>query len=343
MNSDKKMQNVECLRFLFTLGICIHHFLYASGIYSNGYLAVEFFFILSGFLLVYTFNARKTVTTFIKSKIIRFVPILFFVSLLYCFFTSDFYFDSLVSNTLFLFFPGLKYRPGYADGAWFIAVLFWALLFYFSMMKYWKKETACFITGIIVFWVYIILMSTSWDRLVRINILLNVNLLRALGGVGIGYLLASYVLMKPLSILPKKYMYSFLEIVFLLYSFGALFSEVIYPKNPLYVVLSFVVLLYLFVVKKGSISQYLDHFQWSKISKYTLSIYLVQDIVIFILYARLLDIYPEWIKERIFMVMLAVILTCCVFGMCLYLLIEKPCGTFLKKLLNGEYVSKNKD
>ena len=104
MNSDKKMQNVECLRFLFTLGICVHHFLFASGLYSNGYLAVEFFFILSGFLLVYTFNARKTVTTFIKSKIIRFVPILFFVSLLYCCFTSDFYFDSLVSNTLFLFF-----------------------------------------------------------------------------------------------------------------------------------------------------------------------------------------------------------------------------------------------
>lgn len=343
MKDIKKIQNIEFLRILFTICICIHHFLYASGRNSEGYLAVEFFFILSGFLLVHTFNTQKTLATFIKSKIIRFVPLCFIVPLFYSFFVSNITFNGLFSNALFLPFPGLKYHPGYADTSWYITALFWVLLLYFYMTKYWHKETVCLLIAVITFFAYSICISTTWDRLARINIFLGTNLLLALGGIGIGYILGTYISNKPLHILPKRYMYTCLELTFLLFSVLGLFCKFIYPENPLYFVLSFAVLLYLFIIKKGGISQYLDKFQWSKISKYTLATYLGQDIIIVIFYRSFFLNNQLWIEERFPLTMLVVILACCAFGIYLYMVAEKPLGELLQKLLNGEYISKNKD
>lgn len=51
---QSKKQGIELYRFIMTAAICLHHFrLYAPTVlpYGGGYLAVDFFFILSGFFL----------------------------------------------------------------------------------------------------------------------------------------------------------------------------------------------------------------------------------------------------------------------------------------------------
>lgn len=51
---QQKKQGIELYRFIMTIVICLHHFrLYAESVlpYGGGYLAVDFFFFLSGFFL----------------------------------------------------------------------------------------------------------------------------------------------------------------------------------------------------------------------------------------------------------------------------------------------------
>ena len=48
---SKKIISVEAMRFIFMLIICLWHYQGPSGIFSHGYLGVEFFFILSGILI----------------------------------------------------------------------------------------------------------------------------------------------------------------------------------------------------------------------------------------------------------------------------------------------------
>lgn len=71
-----KNNAVEALRFFFMLMICMWHEYATSGIFKHGYLAVEFFFILSGMLLFRSAtkeNALGTIDYTLK-KIRRFAP-----------------------------------------------------------------------------------------------------------------------------------------------------------------------------------------------------------------------------------------------------------------------------
>ena len=60
-----RLHNIEFLRILFTFCIFIHHALNSFGHANNGFFAVEFFFILSGFFLYYTIDNQKNVQKFL--------------------------------------------------------------------------------------------------------------------------------------------------------------------------------------------------------------------------------------------------------------------------------------
>ena len=76
---------IELYRFIFILCICIGHF-FANynnilgikiNFFERGYLSVEFFFILSGFLFALKIDKNHNINIydFIVSKIKRFYPI----------------------------------------------------------------------------------------------------------------------------------------------------------------------------------------------------------------------------------------------------------------------------
>lgn len=62
-----KKNNIELWRIIFTLGVAIMHF----GYYNGFYLAVDFFFILTGFLLNKSISAEreKTVGAYLWKRI----------------------------------------------------------------------------------------------------------------------------------------------------------------------------------------------------------------------------------------------------------------------------------
>ncbi|MBQ8347648.1 MAG: hypothetical protein IJY17_08630 [Alphaproteobacteria bacterium] len=60
-----KMMNMEFLRIVFTLSVVCCHFIGNLKIWNSAWISVEFFFILSGFLLIDTFNPERTVQNFL--------------------------------------------------------------------------------------------------------------------------------------------------------------------------------------------------------------------------------------------------------------------------------------
>lgn len=76
-----KKSNIEILRFIFTIMIALHHFyIYKIGWLEKGYIAVEFFFILSGYLLINSCerNSSTNAGEYTLHKIVRFYPHYFF-------------------------------------------------------------------------------------------------------------------------------------------------------------------------------------------------------------------------------------------------------------------------
>lgn len=55
----KRLDNIDFLRIVFTICIVLCHAFGAVSIWNRAPLAVEFFFILSGFFLFYTYRPEK--------------------------------------------------------------------------------------------------------------------------------------------------------------------------------------------------------------------------------------------------------------------------------------------
>ena len=72
-----KKHNIEILRFVFTIMIALHHFyIYKIGWLEKGYIAVEFFFILSGYLLINSCERNSDISagSYTLHKVKRFYP-----------------------------------------------------------------------------------------------------------------------------------------------------------------------------------------------------------------------------------------------------------------------------
>lgn len=60
---QKKMNSIEAFRFIFMLIICIWHYQSTEAL-AHGYMAVEFFFMLSGVLMFFSANKEEALGTF---------------------------------------------------------------------------------------------------------------------------------------------------------------------------------------------------------------------------------------------------------------------------------------
>ena len=75
---------LETFRGIFALTIVLHHlrvntFIHNSNFVQNGVLAVDFFFVLSGFVIAYNYidkiNSKKELITFQKKRFYRLYPL----------------------------------------------------------------------------------------------------------------------------------------------------------------------------------------------------------------------------------------------------------------------------
>ncbi len=156
-----KFETIIALRGLAAIIIALFHF---SGGWA-GYLAVEFFLVLCGFVLSHAYlygSFAATPMQFITRRLVRLYPMHIFtlVSFAAVFFLSEQYLPPANDGRLFTFGQqitlthniglnphGLAWnRPG-----WFVSVIFWVNLFFFFFIKKHTKSSSIFIVSVLGF------------------------------------------------------------------------------------------------------------------------------------------------------------------------------------------------
>lgn len=147
--------SIEALRFFFCIIVCIWHFgAKPNGLLYHGYLAVEFFFILSGYLLYASFlhNPKRSIFEYVYGRIKRFYPriILALVPLLVLK-ASEIMNDPyrLVNEILFVRDLGI-FGGGVNDPAWYINILVVGGGILFAFLKNNERATVTIILPLII-------------------------------------------------------------------------------------------------------------------------------------------------------------------------------------------------
>ena len=331
-----KLMNLEFLRIIFMLVIVWCHFCDNMKFWFASWLGVEFFFVLSGFLFVLTFKPERTYVELIKDKLIRFMPLVFFLGLVRHIFYKKGYLNT-VSDFFFLTPLGLHKTPGVASGSWYIGILVVVSIFYRYLLKTKKEEDANFIIIILSFISAVILTQFDWKKgywySIEPNIVpLSFAILRGLLGMGVGFFTGRFYLLHRAKRSSKKTPF-IIEAAVLVFSVVPLFWEKIYPKNPIYMLMLFSLLILIFANKNGMISNFFEKKIFCRISKYCLSLYLTHFIIAYSGLYFCLKHYPDWIKAHLFSTAALYFLSSFILAFFAHYIIEVPAAYFLKKWL----------
>ncbi len=295
-----KLNNVESLRFIFSLMIVYMHFthepavkaLYLIQSFNNEklYLIVEFFFIIAGFFLFHTFkNKEQGWTDFVKKKILRLWPALACFGvvsiILRCFGMECTYIGLDIQIINMMFLQGIGVTPGHYGFNWFVSAYFWAIIFYFYILKNFNTKYANLIIALCVYFSLVGNLNHSDFTLAKIdtyNTFLSAGLLRAITGIGIGYFVGIFYdkikerfCKEGHNSLKTFVLCSMTEILcsfFLIKNLLLKHTE----KNALIFIVAFLILFFMFLLKKGVISKILDNKYLAFFGKYSYSIYVMQ-------------------------------------------------------------------
>lgn len=323
--------NIEFLRILFTIGVLICHFRHLPyKLYSGGGQGVEFFFLLSGYLLALTYKPERTLLDIAKRNWIRFVPLVVVGGLLHTY-GSVFYANPFKSlyGIFMLQGTGLAYMNVPNLPAWYIAVLFWCSLFYLGLIKYLGSERQCFVIGVISIIACAMVAQTPGDRCEMVAGYVPRGMMRGLACMGLGVVLAKFCIRsnsdEPQKSISTKLWYTFAEFGILAYIISSFFTKEYYIiEHWIFTPITHIALLVLFVKKRGYISSFFEHPMYAKLAKYCLAIYLIHGAFPF---------EKFWRVESIPLSITIGIVFSCVVGIIAYYAIEKPFIKLLTPLL----------
>ncbi len=357
----QRFYNIDILRFIGAVIIVLFHFVTGLKFYysmelteisnlankvSYGMFWVEFFFILSGFFLFYLTDFKIQFLDFFKKKILRLLPLVIFGILFYKILSyfNLLYFQKYINiySLLLLNNVGLtaKNTMGNLHPAWFVSSLFWAMMFYFYLKQLVNEKWFNFITAILIFFSYTYLVNTTWHPPVVSQNFINTGMLRAIGGLGLGYFVCIFV---------KKCSYkctSFLQKIIITICEGCLLifcvqNTTIHKinfNNPTIMVLAFAVLITLFLVKQGFISQILNNKFSNFVGRYSYSTFIMHIIVFDLLKMNFWDKNITFLTEHLILNLTTSIILAVTLGIMTYHLIERPCAIYFKKRLESGIV-----
>lgn len=209
------------------------------------------------------------------------------------------------------------------EPAWYLGVLFWVSLFYASLYRALDRDVRNLIIGAITFTSFLLIVRVGGDwygRYIMVADYIPKSLLRGLGGMGLGILLAQVCKRSATPVYPSlnksTFLYTFLEATCLFYIIASFFTNKFFSHYWIFIPISNGILLALFVQKRGIISSILDCKLFSIPAKYCLSIYLMH----WVLWVnRFWEVSNTGIVNIFIVLTLSVIL-----GIFAYYLIEKP-------------------
>lgn len=297
------------LKILLTILIVLHHIFNYLGVWNKADICVEFFFIISGFMVFYTYTPHKTIGNFIVSKLLSFVPYIFFANSLSLFGKGNIDWIRF-SSGIFLFSTTPFYpHHTYYMPSWYLIILFWVALLYFIITHIIPRKATLLISGITLF--SLLAMHYSSSPIESYNTLipwLNNGFIRGLACMGIGYCLAVFYLHQKTFFFMNNKILGLLQLGLLIYIPLTLFKQNYELKLEIEI-LCFVILCGLFLYNKGFLSDIFEKPLWSKFAKFTLPIFMIHDVIVPVLIYGSNVLTPYSLVIKVFILLLASILS----------------------------------
>lgn len=354
----EKIKNIEFLRFLFALSIVCFHLRFGVinvdtvPIYKKlienfhwAFLPVDFFFIISGFFLFLTTNFNQNFIDFAKKKLIRFMPTIFFVVILFFIFSLFTPISFAKYENIFILLNiqniGITLTNGNVGQAWFICSLFWAMSFYFYLYKCINKQifnliTACLVIFCYSFWIHNNSLSGYSNVIIDNAFVINRGMVRALAGVGFGYFL-SMVYKDYIEVIKAKVLNVWQKLLVTaaeLYLSCFIFYYTCFHKtnynNPLIIVIAFIGLFCLFVIKKGYFSQILENNFSVFLGQFAFAIFLTHGFIKSLWKIYVTDSHLSWVILHPYLNLVLFFITVILFSIFTYYFIEKLCAKYFK-------------
>ncbi len=358
----ERIRNIDFLRIVGCLVIIIFHLAghlntdpYKDiSIYNSfyqmsreGHFAVDLFFIISGFFFACKLNIKQSVFQFIRHKLIRLYPVLIFLIVLsFLISLTGIIKWHYYSNLLGIFGvlgTGLAYKikQFHAGQFWYCTSMLYAMLFIFGLRKNFEKQKVNFFIGVLIFLTYSFIIQAKSGNINGIGdtffYVFNMGMLRAIGGVGIGYLIGDWYKdnkekVEAFKVNIKSYFFiSMVEFMCVFFIINDLMLHRVRTRDTLIFIYVFALCVFLFVCKKGFISKILDKQIYTNLAKYTYAIFMGHLIVFRIYGNTVLKYCPNWVHTYPIINFALIILISILFGVLIYHFVERPACLYLKK------------
>ncbi len=327
ITSSSRLYNLEALRVLFTIGICLAHFLPGSNIWNKCDQGVEFFFILSGYLLALSYRPERSISSLMLNRYVRFVPLVVFGCILCGGEWTSFYGLFLCQGN------GLAMRDLANSAAWYINVLFWLTLFYLSVFKALLPNTRKLLIGLITFLACTLLVNLMEHNEIGDKIFNPTAPLRGLVCMGIGILVKEVCVRKDGNI---SFTHTIAETVILFYIIWGSFDKSLFIQYWIFIPISLTILLGLFIQKRGIISHLLEHAIFATAGRYCLAVYLTHWSIQTTCKPYIMNIIKTVgvSAESVYFIYVTVALVAAtILGVLSYHLIEKPCAKYFSHII----------
>lgn len=229
--TSKKNNSIEALRFFFICIICLWHCGVLAPWLHHGYIAVEFYFILSGFFIHQSFvrHSNLGVCDFTIKKVKRFFPPYFISVMLLMlldrkqyFYISDFSADGILSvyfKHLHEFFfcqcMGLTDVVAINHPLWFLSILiFGGAILYGMLCSFYKQSTSLFLPAICIFGFSFLLSNGNCQLQNQMNLYgLQSWMIRGLSEMSLGIMISVFFIKKRQSIIGRTKILNVMSIV----------------------------------------------------------------------------------------------------------------------------------
>lgn len=300
---NNKIICIEAMRFIFMSIICLWHYQGSNGIFSHGYLGVEFFFILSGILIFYSVSKSFPIEPldYTIKKIKRFFPkyccsiiIAFLVFEIVPIITHGKEIDihtfigwlNFIPECLMIHDIGF-FEPwgGYNYPLWYINVLVWGGGWLYACMYFYRKPVINIILPPIVVCGYVYLLNLSDRNFIEqwgTALFIQNDMIRGICDMGLGIMIAYLYEHKKMFFINNKQLINILSLL----SFILVITICISKFDLDSYCLIFFPIIFIGCLQKESLfSKIFKAIYWQKLGNITFSMLLLHAPIIYIFHS----------------------------------------------------------
>ena len=236
---------------------------------------------------------------------------------------------------------GIGLERGNVGAFWYVSAMLWVLVLFFYLLKNFDKKIVNLIIALLVYFSYVFLLhardGSIGNHIQTFYNIVNVGMLRAFGGIGIGYFIAEWYKNNRENIqnltlsFSNKVAVSILEFGCVFFIIKNLMLNKLSFHNQIIFIIVFTMTIVLFLLNKGYVSELLNNDINVFLGKYTYSIYLTHSVVRGLFKGTFWKYHPEFVFMHPLLNIVITLLTVLILGIITYHFVEKPASKYLQE------------